>query len=380
MASPAPGNRTGQRVHEIVLTGGPCAGKTTGMDHLAQHLRSTGHRVLVVPEAATMFISGGISDIADIAADPARYARFQRALVSTQASLRDRYRSMAAALGDRSVVILYDRAECDAAAYVDPTWFGAVLASDGRSLIETRDSYDAVIHLTSAAVGAEEHYTNANNTARSETLDQARALDAATLAAWVGHPRLAVIANHGTFADKLDRLVTVVESVLGQPAPLEIERKYLLDGPADLDHPSLDHAVAIGISQTYLVADPATPAAERRVRAYTQGGATRHVLTTKERIGPATRIEHEVELDPLTYVELLAQADPARRPVTKTRHCFVWNHQVFVLDEVHAPQPCWLLEIELVDEAETVEVPDFLGPVTDVTEDPAWSAATLAAR
>lgn len=39
---------------EIVLTGGPGSGKTTGMAHLVNHLTGRGWRVLVVPDVASL--------------------------------------------------------------------------------------------------------------------------------------------------------------------------------------------------------------------------------------------------------------------------------------------------------------------------------------
>ena len=50
-----------KRVHKLVLTGGPCGGKTTGQAHLATFFESLGWKVFRVPETATVLMSGGIS-------------------------------------------------------------------------------------------------------------------------------------------------------------------------------------------------------------------------------------------------------------------------------------------------------------------------------
>ena len=39
-------------IYKFVITGGPCAGKTTAMERLQVFLRERGFRVFVVPEAA----------------------------------------------------------------------------------------------------------------------------------------------------------------------------------------------------------------------------------------------------------------------------------------------------------------------------------------
>ena len=43
-------------VTRILLTGGPCAGKTTAMAAISQDLTQLGYKVLVVPEAATLIM------------------------------------------------------------------------------------------------------------------------------------------------------------------------------------------------------------------------------------------------------------------------------------------------------------------------------------
>lgn len=48
-------------VKKLVLTGGPCAGKTTALARLATYLRHRGFRVFTVPEAATMLFTNGAS-------------------------------------------------------------------------------------------------------------------------------------------------------------------------------------------------------------------------------------------------------------------------------------------------------------------------------
>ena len=46
---------------QLVLTGGPCGGKTTGQARLATFFENLGWKVFRVPETATILMSGGIS-------------------------------------------------------------------------------------------------------------------------------------------------------------------------------------------------------------------------------------------------------------------------------------------------------------------------------
>ena len=45
----------------MVLTGGPCGGKTTGQAKLATFFENLGWKVFRVPETATVLMSGGIA-------------------------------------------------------------------------------------------------------------------------------------------------------------------------------------------------------------------------------------------------------------------------------------------------------------------------------
>ena len=47
-------------VFNVVLTGGPCAGKSTGLSRIEQELTKRGYKVYVVAETATEVITGGI--------------------------------------------------------------------------------------------------------------------------------------------------------------------------------------------------------------------------------------------------------------------------------------------------------------------------------
>ena len=47
-------------VTNIVITGGPCAGKSTGMSVIEQELTQKGYKVFVIPETATEVITAGV--------------------------------------------------------------------------------------------------------------------------------------------------------------------------------------------------------------------------------------------------------------------------------------------------------------------------------
>ena len=48
-------------ISKIVITGGPCAGKTTGLSWIQNAFSTRGYQVLFVPETATELISNGVT-------------------------------------------------------------------------------------------------------------------------------------------------------------------------------------------------------------------------------------------------------------------------------------------------------------------------------
>ena len=49
------------KITKFVLTGGPCAGKTTAMAQIIEHFSGLGFQVFAIPEVPTMFSSAGIN-------------------------------------------------------------------------------------------------------------------------------------------------------------------------------------------------------------------------------------------------------------------------------------------------------------------------------
>ena len=114
------------RVHRIVITGGPCAGKTTAMAKLSLRLQNMGFDVFVVPEVATLTITGG--------AKPGNYTQRQHrdwevSVLKIQMALEDNFRDIAEKCSlpeGRHAVLLMDRGTMDVLAYVGKDAFDDV--------------------------------------------------------------------------------------------------------------------------------------------------------------------------------------------------------------------------------------------------------------
>lgn len=122
--------------------------------------------------------------------------RFQINVMKMQMSLEDIFIEIALEQ-DQPTIILCDRGVMDGSAYTSENIWQAILDETGWSTIQLRDRrYEAVIHLVTAADGAVEFYTTANNEARYESNKDAIDLDKKLINAWVGHPHFSIIDNN----------------------------------------------------------------------------------------------------------------------------------------------------------------------------------------
>lgn len=91
-----------------------------------------------------------------------------------------------------------------------------MMASNGWNNVELRDNrYNQIIHMVSAANGAEDFYSTEDHVCRSEGVELARELDYNAAAAWVGHPYFDVIDNSQDFESKICRMIECVCQKLG---------------------------------------------------------------------------------------------------------------------------------------------------------------------
>ena len=199
-------------ITKIVITGGPCAGKTTGMSWIQNAFTERGYRVLFISETATELISGGVAPW--ICSNNTEYQKCQMKL---QLEKEKVFEQAARTMDSNKILIVCDRGTLDNKAYMTEVDFSLVLNELGLNEVELRDGYDAVFHLVTAAKGAEKFYTTANNTARTETVDEAVALDNKLIAAWTGHPHLRIIDNSLGFEEKMKHLIAEIANFLGEP-------------------------------------------------------------------------------------------------------------------------------------------------------------------
>ncbi len=355
---------------KIVITGGPCAGKSTAMSWIQNAFSKMGYTVLFVPETATELITAGIAPwTCNSNLD------FQKCLINLQLYKEKIFEQAAKSMNTAKVLIVCDRGIIDNKAYMTDLEFDTITKTQNTNEVELRDNYDAVFHLVTAAKGAEKFYTTANNSARTETVQEAAEMDDKLISKWTGHPHFRVIDNSTNFENKMKRLIAEISSFLGEPEPLEIERKYLIEYPDIKWLESNLNCRKIEIIQTYL---NSLNNDEIRVRQRGEHGHYLYYQTIKKNISGLKRIEIEKRLTQEEYLTLLMNADTSKKQIRKNRYCLTYNNQYFEIDVY----PFWndkaVLEIELSDENTAVKFPEEIKVIKEVTDDENYKNSSLA--
>ncbi len=358
------------KISKIVITGGPCAGKSTALSWIQNEFTQKGYYVMFINEAATELINSGLSPAACSNA-----IDFQEVILKFQMEREKIYYQAASKMDKEKILIICDRGTLDGKAFLSNYDFESIAASLKTNEIELRDNYDAVFHLVTAAKGARDCYTLENNRARSEDPEQAAIQDDKIIAAWTGHPHFRVIDNSTDFTTKMKRLMAEISSFLGEPAPYEIEKKYLIEYPDLKKLESMTNCEKVDIIQTYLTSDDGS---EVRIRQRGKDGNYIYYKTTKKKISNVKRLELEERLTQQKYLELLMKADPSYRQIRKSRYCLTHDRLYYEIDVY----PFWkdkaIMEVELKSEDEKIDIPPFIKVIREVTNDESYKNKNLA--
>lgn len=341
---------------KIVLTGGPCAGKTTALVKIMEHFSSIGYKVFIIPELPTLFLQAGMDYLTD---NKDLFYEGEKATLEMQIALEDKFLQMAKSV-KQPVLIVCDRGTMDISAYMNPVLWNQIISDAKMNNEMLRSRYDAVLHLVSAADGAEQFYTTATNNKRTEGIELARILDKKVIQAWSEHPNLRVINNHEDFETKLERVLQEISDVLEIPRQAVEERKYIIRLKDNIPE-----AIVSEITQTYLTSEPYS---EVRLRRRILNGLTVNVHTTKKILSNNEQVETERQIDNNLYESLLRQADPYRQPIHKMRETFIWKGQFFELDTFIDPyKGLQILETKGILKHEDIIFPPFIEIIEDIT-------------
>ena len=163
---------------------------------------------------------------------PYQGVEFQMALMKLQIALEDIFTKIVTInLKSKHVYVLCDRGLMDGSAYLSKEQWEVLLNEMGIYEQDIREErYDQVLHMTTAADGAESFYNLGGNAARSEDVSNAVDLDKRLRSSWMSHPYYFLISND---CKDFDAKIKIAENCLlkmqGSPTHSHFSRKYLLN-------------------------------------------------------------------------------------------------------------------------------------------------------
>ncbi|CAJ1946441.1 unnamed protein product [Cylindrotheca closterium] len=359
---------------KFVLTGGPCAGKTTALARIYSYLRERGFEVITCPECFTILASNGLS--LDFFGVDGMDKIIQNSVMDIQISMEEGLEKTLRGFG-KPAVLLCDRGPMDGAAYLSEEKWNSILKERGVTVTDLRDRrYNAVLHMVTAADGAEAFYTLENNAVRSEDAATAMTLDRKTQKAWSGHAHHYVFDNATDFEGKLQRIVDTISKLVGLPSNLSRRSaKFLLKSvpdpksfPEDVVYHSFE------VEKVYLVNQDADKESYSFIRKRTtidRDGklmGTVYQITTVQQTADGETIEQKRIINAREYNTAYKSRDSSRHIIVQKRISFLYKLQSFTIHQYEKPSKglCFLhAQVETgTDSAREakckVEIPQFL--------------------
>lgn len=319
---------TARNYLKVCLTGGPCSGKTSALTAIKQQF-SNKFIIYEVPEVGTLAFNAGVNLL------PSAYSKeehkvFTHGICKAQIDLESYFETLAG-LQKKPVLIVCDRGVSDNFAYTHPDNKQLILAENNWSMDFVRDDrYDLVLYLVTAASGAVEFYTNANNEARSESPEEAVRLDDLNAAQYVGHPNLRMIDNtHSGFGEKISRVLSAIGSFVNRAPEVFHAKAYLLPATFRFDsvHHSVEHHHFRGVFTRIAPIDDRKAVfwVARRFNHFNKPPVHELVVQKiKQETADSFTETHQL-LTAEEYERLVATADPAFPPLEKSGVSFLYK-------------------------------------------------------
>lgn len=205
-------------IHKIVLTGGPCAGKTKVIEGITKKLKKN-YYVITIPETASEQINNNMFP----QGNQNHNFKYQENILQAQLTKEQVAMNYAQSIIDnnldilknkKDVIILYDRGIMDNRAYLTHQEYNNLLQTYNINELEYLNKYDLVFDLISTATAKPELYEL--NDTRYETIEEAALKDQLTSSAWLLHPNLYTIMPTDTIEEKIKIIYTHIINYLNK--------------------------------------------------------------------------------------------------------------------------------------------------------------------
>ncbi len=159
-----------------------------------------------------------------------------------------------------------------------------------------------------------------------------------------------------------------------EAAGLEIERKFIIEMPAQAELEKIDGYTRSEILQIYLVSERGET---RRIRRRHYPDKTLYYETKKVRLDPMSSKESEREISEDDFEQKRKEIKDGTSPVNKIRHTFPYLGHTFEIDVYPEWKRSSIMEVELSSREEEVVFPPFIKIIKEVTGIKDYSNASM---
>ncbi len=350
-------------IKRIVLTGGPCAGKTTALSLIEQDLCENGYKVFIVGESATELIRGGITPFTS----GVGLLNFQKLIMTYQYQKEELYNKAVMETKDEDIIIIYDRGLLDNKSYVNEIEFEEILNYLSKVIgkkityMDIVSRYDMVIHLVTSA--GNKGYTLENNQARTESEEEAILLDKRTMNSWITHNNLQIVDNTLNFDDKMNKVKELIYNCIGRDGLIKKDRKFIVDVNVDVDLINSLSGEVSEIEQYYI--QSGIDGCETRLRKTTyKYGSNYYYVIQNSSINGTKKVLMEKKMNESEFNRLIG--NNVQSVVNKKRISFTYEKQYCKLDIFS--DGLMLLEIACVSDKDDVVIPCGFTVLEEVTD------------
>ena len=206
-----------KNIKVLCVTGGPCAGKTTLLEKLKKELNCHNLKVLFIPESGTSLMVGGIKPFEDNVG----LFNFQLLNLQNQLEKERMFKKAAEYMDCENVLIICDRSSAEQQIFIDKEDFNLIMQMLNVTEEELINSYDKIVHLVTAAIGAEYAYGIMSNENRIHNLEEAKKQDIQALNIWEQHKNVSVIDNSTDFITKVNKATEIVNDFIRENYKLD---------------------------------------------------------------------------------------------------------------------------------------------------------------
>jgi thymidylate kinase len=210
------------KIVTVVFTGGPCGGKSRFRKVAKGEAIHLGWDVYAPEEPATTLFEEGMQLKQALANNnTGKIMEYEREVARLSLECQARAERFAKLEGRNSVILL-DRAIPDNYAYFPAGEIGNLMYNlmicslNFAHPAEVLGTYSAIIKMTTTAEGAEQFFTHANNSSRTEDIKEARELDKRIEEIYSKHPHLYVIDNSTGWDGKSARAMRAFHEILAR--------------------------------------------------------------------------------------------------------------------------------------------------------------------